>query len=152
LTIWIFAFEDQKNLHNFSRNPPTKFDLSKNSKSFFVIKYRIYVWRKVWRTNWYFFWMFVHSKSWKSVLQLNFICTRILLSLQECHECSAAAISAFSAPWATRLLWQWMPLWWRVNGSTAREQLLCTHSLTLSTWPDKPVSTLEWLVWESNTA
>jgi len=31
------------------------------------------------------------------------------------------------APWATRLLSQWMLHWWWVSGSTKRGTLPCTH-------------------------
>jgi len=36
------------------------------------------------------------------------------------------------APWVKRLLLQWMPRWWRVNGSTSCEPLPCTQPVLVS--------------------
>jgi len=41
------------------------------------------------------------------------------------------------APWATRLLSQWMLCWWRIIGSTAPWLFPCTHTLTPITRLDR---------------
>jgi len=57
--------------------------------------------------------------------------------LSECHRVVCGAFRLL-APWATRLLSQWMLQWWRVSGSAAREPFSCTHllrpSMSLELW------------------
>ena len=56
-----------------------------------------------------------------------------LITLWECHNRSAVPISACSAPWAMRLLSQWMLHWWQTNEVFPR-----THSLTSNTRLNRP--------------
>jgi len=85
---------------------------------------------------------------------VSFILGFVLLS--ECHGWSAGAHLRLLAPLVTRLLSHWMLHWWRVNGSTARGTLPCTHPSTPSTRLGRPqVPFFKSSVWprrESNQA
>jgi len=53
-------------------------------------------------------------------VQFSFVYTRFLYSLSQMLRVFSDVYLRLLAPWATRLLSQWMLHWWRVNDSTAR--------------------------------